>query len=151
MEPNELYAKELRKSRWLALALLVAAPLIYLIVALVLSMPPVVGGEQDMMFYILWIVALIEPAMGLVIERVQVSLYRGRRESAMQPAQLFTSISLIKMAMTEAVYIFGLVVYLMSGDIARMLAFYPLGVIWSLIYWPRQGAVDRFRTRLEAR
>lgn len=151
MEPEELYAKELRKSRLLALAMLVAAPLIYLVVALLVRVPVQLGGEMDMMFYILWTLAVIEPAFGLVIARVQLAMYRSRRNSAMSPAQLFTNLSLIKMAMAEAVYIFGLVVYLVSGDIARMLAFYPVGIIWSLVYWPRRSSLGKFRKEMEAK
>jgi len=131
--------------------MLIAAPAAYLIVVKILQVAPKIGGEMDMMFYILLIVAAVQPATGLLIERFHVKNFRVSRNSRMSPAQLFTSISLIKFALVESVYLYGLIVYIVSGSITRMLYFYPVGAVWSVAYWPRHSTREKFRQAIEAK
>jgi len=135
---NEVAETQFKTARILAFAIMVVAPVIYVIIAMVLNLPLKSGGEIDMLFYILLIVAFVQPAAGLIIERHQVSAYRTRSDTKMTPAQLLTTIMIIKTAIVEAVFIYGLVVYLLSGDLQRMLIFYPVGAVWAAIHWPRR-------------
>ncbi len=148
---HQAYAKEFRKSNLLAAALLIVAPLVYLLVAYVMQVDVKSGGEMDMLFYILLIVAIAQPAVVPLIERFHLNRYRAGATSRMSPGQFFTSLSIIKFALVEATYIYGLVVYIITGDMMRMLYFYVVGVIWSVVYWPRREAWVRFFRLVETK
>ncbi len=148
-ETDERYAKERRKALILAAILLVAVPAICLIVSQVVTIEPQAGGHQDMMFYILIIMAAIQPALAFPIAGFQIAAFKRSTMSEMSAAQLYTSISVVRAAFVEAIYLYGLVIYLMSGDLTRMLAFYPMGIIWSWIHWPRQASLEKFREKVE--
>lgn len=134
----------------LAIAILVIAPLVYLVVGLVISPPERTGGEYDIMFYILLIVALVEPLFLPLIERFQLASFRRNTRTRMLPEQLWITVSITKMAVVESIYVFGLVVYLLSGDFLRLMLFYAIGMIWSAVYWPRESQAQRFQQKLEA-
>jgi hypothetical protein len=150
-EPNWNYAREFKKSKALAIALLVVAPVVYLLVACMIQIDPRTGGEVDMLFYVLMIVAMVQPAAALLIKRFHLNRYRPDGTSRMSPGQLFTSISVIEFILVESVYIYGLVVYIITGHMMRMLSFYPVAVIWSVIYWPRRSAWDKFGRTIEVK
>ncbi|MCK4858270.1 MAG: hypothetical protein KAT58_09900 [candidate division Zixibacteria bacterium] len=150
-EPNWNYAREFKKSKALAIALLVVAPVVYLLVACMIQIDPRTGGEVDMLFYVLMIVAMVQPAAALLIKRFHLNRYRPDGTSRMSPGQLFTSISVIEFILVESVYIYGLVVYIITGHMMRMLSFYPVAVIWSVIYWPRRSAWDKFSRVIEVK
>ena len=57
-------------------------------------------------------------------------------------------LSLIKFSLIEAIYIYGLVVYLLSGDILKALYFYPVGIAWSVVHWPTRDRFENFVNRL---
>jgi len=143
--------KQFTKARFVALAMLAVAPAVYLVVAWILQMPFKTGGEIDLMFYILLIVAMVQPAAVIVIERHQVNAYRARGSAPMTPSQLLFSIMIIKAAIVEAVFLYGLIVYLLSGDMLRMLWFYPIGAAWTVIYWPRREKWNSLIRTLEVR
>ncbi len=145
------YTKEFKKSKVLAVALLVVAPVVYLLVAYAIEIAPRTGGEVDMLFYILLIVAIVEPAVAPLIKRFHLNRYRTGGTSRMSPGQLFTSISVIEFVLIESVYIYGLVVYIITGDMMRMLSFYPVALIWSVVYWPRRSAWDKFSRAIEVK
>lgn len=150
-ELNRNYAREFKKSLALAVALLVVAPAVYLLVACVIQIDPRTGGEADMLFYILLIVAIVEPAVAPLIRRFHLNRYRPYGTSRMSPGQLFTSISVIEFVLVELIYIYGLVVYIITGDMMRMLSFYPVALIWSVVYWPRRSAWDKFSRAIEVK
>ncbi len=150
-EPSRNYSREFKKSKALAVALLIAAPAAYLVVAYVIEIGPVTGGEVDMLFYILLIVAVVEPAVVPLIKRFHLIRYRSGGTSRMSPGQLFTSISLIKFALVESIYVYGLVVYVISGDMMRMLPFYPVAIAWTAVYWPRLSAWHEFSRLIEVK
>jgi len=149
--PGDNYDKEFKKSMFFAYALLVAAPVIYLILAYLIPIEEKVGGEMDMLFYILLIIAIVEPLVLPLIERFQVNSYRAGGTSRMSPGQLLTSMNLIKFALVESIYVYGLVVYIITGDMTKMLYFYPVGIIWSVVYWPRRRAWERLYQIIEVK
>ncbi len=149
MDRTDPYSREFKKAKLLAAMLLVAAPVIYLIVAALVRIPAKTGGEYDMLFYILLLVGISQPAALSFVERSQIASYRRSRTS-MNPAQLFSAIIIVKAAFVEAIYIYGLVVYFLCGDVTRMLVFYPVGMVWSYVVWPRQSSLERFKRKVAA-
>jgi Na+/melibiose symporter-like transporter len=139
-----------RQIRLFAIAFLIVAPLIYLVVAYLVPMPRQEGGQVDMMLYILLIVAVFHPSVVNLIERFQVSSYRKSTQSAMTPENLFMTLSIIKFAFVESIYIFGLVVYFVSGSMTAMLYFYPIGIAWTIFYWPKQSGYENFVQRTDS-
>ncbi|MDH4158238.1 MAG: hypothetical protein OEW00_13285 [candidate division Zixibacteria bacterium] len=135
---------QFKRVRLFAFLILVAAPLVYLVIIYAVPFPRKSGGEYDMMLYILLIVAMIQPAAYLFIERFHLTIQRQQRPSAMQPDRLFFTLSLIKFAFVEAIYIYGLVVAIISGIANHALYFYAIGIIWTFILWPRRGAYEHF-------
>ena len=150
-ELNRNHSKEFKKSTVLAVALFIAAPIVYLFLAYVLKIEVKGGGEMDMLYYILFIVAMVQPTVAPLVERFHLNRYRTGGASRMSAGQLFTSISLIKFALVESIYIYGLVVYVITGDMMRMLSFYAVGAIWSMVYWPRQSAWKKFSRTIDVK
>jgi hypothetical protein len=141
--------REFVRTRRFAYLFLVVAPLIYLVVPVVHEPESPIAGEDDLMFYILLIVAIMQPLVIPLIERMQIAAFRKQTEKRMLPAQLYTSIAFIRFAVIESIYIFGLVVYLVSSDLPRMGWFYFVGIIWTFVHWPRMVAFQRFMERME--
>ncbi len=142
--------KKLKYVKILSLLLLVVAPAVYLIIGNLLTVEPRSGGEMDIMFYVFIILAVTVPLVLPLIKRIQISRFRQMYQGKTDPASYLTAISLTKMSFIDAVYIWGLVVYLLSGDMFRLLLFYPIGIIWSIIYWPREEKLLKILERLEA-
>lgn len=134
--------REFTKLRIVALALALA-PLIYLIVAYALD-PGEPEASVDLLFYLLLLIALLSPVVAPIIERSQVKQYRTATATAMTPAQLYTTTGIIKLAFAEACFTYGLVVYFLTADMLRMLYFYPIGIAWMAIYWPRRDRFEQF-------
>lgn len=141
---NDSIEKEYAKTRIVGYALLLGMPVMYLFVATVMNRAVETGGHIDMMFYILLIIATVSPAAAVLIQRVQVQSYCKGSNSKMNLGQLFFVTVLIKMVFAEAAYLYGLVVYLVSGDFEWMLAFYPIGLAWTAAYWPTRNRFETF-------
>lgn len=141
--------KQFRTSRLLAIAMLVAAPLLYLVITAFVSDQSVAGSPVELVFYILLIVALGQPAAAFLIERFQLRAYTTRTETKMSPAQLLFMIGIIKYAMVEAVFIYGLIAFFISHDMNYMLPFYGIGIAWGFVHWPRRERWERTIESLE--
>ncbi len=134
----------------LAYAMLVAAPLVNVFVAYIAKIARQGGGEHEMMLYILLILSVFQPLTVKFIERFHITNYQKAEETKMPPENLFTTLSVIKFAFIEAIYLYGLVVYLLAGNLTWMLYFYPIGIAWTFVYWPRQSTFKNFLNRIES-
>jgi len=140
---------EFKIVRLLAFAMLIGFPLIILIVAQFLNIDSFDPADTSLfVVYILLFIAMVEPAFLPLIERFQVKTFKTNRQSEMSPDQLYRSVTIIKLAIVEAIYIYGLVVYVLTGDMTQMLWFYPVGVIWSAVYWPRRDRYEQFLNKV---
>jgi F0F1-type ATP synthase membrane subunit c/vacuolar-type H+-ATPase subunit K len=142
--------RHFRLVRILAVLMLVVAPAIYLIIAYSISAREFAPEAGTRLFFIgLLIIAVVEPVVYPLIERFHLSQLRGRTQIAKVVEQLYVTLSIIKMALVEAIYIYGLVAYLVTRHFDRMLYFYPVGIVWSVVYWPTRGGFERFLSRGE--
>jgi len=135
--------------KMLGVAQLVALPIVYLMIAYFVRIPAKEGGELLMMLYILLIIAAVYPAFVPLIIRFQIANYRKTADSAVTPDNLYTSCGIIAFAIVDAIYTFGLVIYFLSGNINWMYYFYPIGVVWSLVYWPTDAKYRKFLTKVQ--
>jgi hypothetical protein len=135
----------------MAFVFMVAAPLTYLAVIFLVAVPEGASAADGTVLNILLLLAIIQPAVCPFIERNRVAGYKLSQPSpaVMAPSQLLFTLTLIKFAFVEAVYIYGLVVYFLSGDPFPVLYFYAVGIVWSVIYWPRPSTVERFFKKVE--
>ena len=149
METNEGLGKKFKLIRLMAVLMLIVAPAIYLVVANLVPLQPKSGGEHDIMFYILLLVALSQQSVLPLIERFQIGRFRHEYSSKASPVGFLTVMFLTRFAVIEAVYIWGLVILFVTGDLSRALLFFPIGAIWSAVYWPREDKMKRTLERLE--
>ncbi len=149
METNEGLVKKFKLIRLMAVLMLIVAPAIYLVVANLVALEPKSGGEHDIMFYILLLVALGQPSVLPLIERFEIGKFRHEYGTKASPVGFLTVMFLTKFAVVEAVYIWGLVILFVTGDLTRALLFFPIGAIWSVVYWPREDKMKRTLERLE--
>lgn len=140
---------QLKVAKIMAVAMFIAAPLVYLGVGYVINKPPMAGGEGKLLFYILFIVALVQPLTLPLIERTQIKNYHANPRSQMTPAQSFLMVSITKFALVEAIFLYGLLVRILLGNFNYMLYFYAVGIIWARIYWPRMSTMEKYLEKVE--
>jgi hypothetical protein len=146
MIPGQDELSIFRRARLIYMAGVVAAPVIYVIVAQfvrVSVLQPDAG--TDMVFYILLVLGAVDPAIYPIIEKAQLRLWRGPKEDRGVP-ELYLTQTVTKMAFVHTTFIYALVVYLVSGNFERMLWFYPIGALWVFIYWPSE---EKYRSFVE--
>ncbi len=128
-----------------AALMLVVAPLFYFFIAMFISSQPIeTRSGVDFLLYVLLIVGIVQPVAGFFIERYQVSNYRKSSELSAKFGQLYVTLTIIKLSFVEAIYIYGLVIFLITRQFTEMLYFYPIGIIWTLVFWPRRDRFERF-------
>lgn len=173
---DEQLNKQYRNLLLIVANLYIIAPLIYIYLATQFTPPVQEGGHVDMMLYILLIVALVLPALSPIIDRSQIAYYRkiylAKEEKPAQngikslidranygvdshtpqgsPMKFFTTLAILKGALVDAVYLFGFVVFFLSGDIIKMLYFYPIGILWTLVHFPRKSQYESLVERLKS-
>ena len=145
---NVINLDQFRTARIITLAMLIFLPLVFLLVMYIVEIQEQTGGQIEMMQYILLIVGMLQPLTILIITRVQIQFWQKSVLEKKTPASLFLSLALIKLSMIVAIYIYGLVVYFLSGDMIKALYFYPIGMAWSVVYWPTRDRFENFVNRL---
>ena len=141
---DETTEKNLKTVTIITWAMLVLAPIAYLVVGWLMRDRAAVqaGGVQagkDVLVYILFVLAMVQPAMAFVIARFHISQFKTNPQSGTNPVNLFTTLSIIKMAMVEVIYIYGLVCVFLTAEFQNMLYFYPVGLVWSVVHWPTRA------------
>lgn len=147
---DEAMNKQFRTAQIITIFMLVIAPLVYLVIAVAVGGALVTPEAADLVFWMLLVIGITTPALLPVIERHQFRVYRKQEPGKAQPGQLMITLSIISAAWVETVYIFGLIVYLVTGDMLRMLTFWPVGIIWTYVYWPRRARWNKRLRNLEA-
>jgi len=133
--------------RVLAVLMLVVAPVIYLVIAYVLDVKGIEAkAGNEVLLYVLLILAITQPPIiAFVIDRFHAGIpTTDKNKSESSEAGKYTTMSIAKFAGVESVFIYGLIVFLVTGSIIYMLWFYPIGALWSAVYWPRRDKFDRF-------
>lgn len=129
--------------------ILVGLPLVYLVVAWILDFAQLAPARTEQFaVYILLIVGIVLPAMIPVLERSQIKSLRDNPDAVLVAGQVFQTFSLVRAAIVESVYLLGMIAYVMSGEILQMLWFYPIGIIWTMLFWPRQRGYRRLIEKL---
>ena len=141
-------SNQLSLIRMIAFAMLIVMPVIFLVSMFIVSPPKQSGGEIEIMFLILLVVGMLQPLAIPIIEKIQIQNWLKEESETKSPAALFVMLSIIKSSFIEGIYIYGLVVYFLSGDMIRALYFYPIGIVWSVVHWPTRQRFENFISRL---
>lgn len=130
--------------------MLVVAPIVYLNVAWMMhnqGRESLVGS--DIAFYLLLVVAIFSPLIIPIITRGLIKAERAIKDKTRSPGAFFQSLSIVHMAFVEAIYVYGFVVFMLTGRLDYMLYFYPIAVAWSFVYWPRREKFNRLLEKLD--
>ena len=138
-----------KRVKLIAFSMLVFSPIAYAVIGYILDIEPRTGGEFDMMLYILLMVAIVQPALGKIIARYQVDAFRKNPEAKMTRDQVYLSLAMIEMAFVDAIYLYGLLQVLLTADYNRMLYFYPIGIAWTFMVWPKRSNFEEFVNKME--
>jgi len=150
MNLNEAQEKEFNKTKILALAILIIAPVIYIIlVSYILNPAANLGPPQEFIFYIFIILSIFQPMAFKFIERIQISNFKRTAMTCMTAEKLYTTLSIIKFALVESIYIYGLVEYILIGDKFHFLIFVVIGMCWTAFVWPRRVNFESFIMKVE--
>ena len=135
--------KQFTLTRLIAAAMLIVGPVIYLFIANTYTKDNFQAEQSaELIMYLLVPIALIEPLLWLLIKRVQLGVYKQKaKETSL--AKMYLSLMNIKLSLVAAVYIYGLVVFFLTNEIMNMSWFYLIGIVWSIIYWPRRSHFER--------
>jgi hypothetical protein len=149
LNDSERDVKQLTALKIITFALLVAAPVIYLLIAWQLDSKGMeTRAGNELLLYILMVLAVTQPLLAPVVARFQTSQYIKTASATQPPAQFFVTVSVMKMAFVEAIYIYGLVVFILTGVFVNMLFFYPIGIVWSFVHYPRRTQYERLVEKL---
>lgn len=143
--------KQYRVVQVLAYAILIAAPILYLIVAYLLeSSGPIPDVPRQTILYILLGIAVLQVAgvMPLVTKSMMRSARSHRRDASGRAATALM-VTLIRMVFIETVFLFGLIYFVLTRDFTSMLYFYAIGLLAVVLYWPTRERFDDLATTLE--
>jgi|GEM_PF-1298019 len=159
MIPDEELDRRVRHGRLLALLFLVVMPAAYLIYAYFLKLERFNPDDSHhFMIYVIFIVAFICPPISIIVKKFQIGNYRQnrgkvvkqgllpfkKREIKMTPGQFYINLLIVQLSFVESVYIYGLITYFISAEMVNLLYFYIIGIIWSVIFWPREEKTKTF-------
>ena len=161
MEWTKNSKEQFRVIQIISFSLLVAAPIAYLVVANILHKPQQSGGEFEIMFYMLFFLGMVQPLILPLLEKFQISQFKNKpslpktgsennnlsianSQRSGTPMGLFMVMTIIKSAFVEAIFIYGFVIYFISGDMMKMLYFYPVGLAWAIVHFPTKERCERF-------
>ncbi len=151
IERDEKTRKVFGRVRLQAVVMMVVAPLVFAAVPIFIApMQPFESGGPKMLVYILLIVAVFTPMLYPIIERVQISTYRKLGDkSRMTPLQMYFVQQLIRFSLTEAVFIFALAVFFLTGRQDYFWYFFPIGVFWVVLAWPTESKFETYLKKVE--
>jgi hypothetical protein len=145
---TEQEKKKFNVTRLIAIGLLVVMPLLYFAIVKGLQFPSMNPAANELLFQILIIVALLQPVMIPVIEKTHIQLLK--KNKALNPTDAFMLLMIIRCSIIEAIYLFGVITYFNTYNLTSMLYFYPIGIIATIVYFPRESTYETFKEKLQA-
>lgn len=136
-------------SRFFSFICFVVAPLMYVYLATnILSFDWDVESINIIMT-ILLIYGGFAPLVMAVIRRKIVSAYNKGKSKFKSPEDAWSKFSIMQVGVGSGNFAFGLLIYFLSGDIQKMLYFYPIGIVWAIFLWPTRKRYEDFISKIE--
>lgn len=146
---SEAVEKKLKILKFITWAMMVGIPVVLVIVALTLDrQQPTALAGNELMIYMLLVIAIVQPLLAPLLAKMEITKHKTHHPNGEASGELFLAISIIRLAMVEAVYIYGFVAYLLTGDIVTMFYFYPIGMVWSYFQWPTRQKYENLLEKL---
>ncbi|HEX2896796.1 MAG TPA: hypothetical protein VHP63_01945 [candidate division Zixibacteria bacterium] len=150
MNQNELTgSSKLRTTRIFAIFLFIIAPLEYLHITFLLPRIAKTSEFIVVMTYVLLAYGALAPFVLPIIKKALVLGFRSGKTKFKSPEDLWFYYFIIQGSITDAIFIFGFMIYMWSGDLTRMLYFYPIGIAWSIFNWPTSDRYEQFMNELK--
>ncbi len=147
---DEQTDKQRRVLRLITWMFLVVMPIAYLMAAQQIDAKGVQArAGNDVLLYLLLVVGALSPLMIPLVTNSVIRGERAKKGQGLPPAQIFQQLSIVQMAFVEAIYIYGFIVFNLTGKFTYMLYFYPIGIVWSFVYWPKREKYDRLLEKLK--
>ena len=129
---------------------MLVGPCAYLVIALFIDAKGVEArAGNEVLLYLFLAVGLVNVVVAApIIVRSEINKYRSGAYRGRSSVQFFFTLSIIQMAMVEAIYIYCLVIFLVTAKLTYMLYFYPIGIVWSFVYWPRREKYTQLLEKL---
>lgn len=144
MVTDEEIGKQYTVLRIIVFALLVAAPVAYAAVIYILAKGGrMASNPESKIAYLMFALAIMNALALPVMDRIALWKTQGKLQvkkgaGIIESAQ---SMTIIKLALVESMYLFGMVVFFVTGVTNNLYYFAALGLLYSIIYWPTR---DRF-------
>jgi len=146
---DEQAEKQLRVLKIITWLFMLVGPCAYLVIAQVISAKGVeTRAGNEILLFMLLVVAIVNPFFAPLIARSETNKFRHRMSQAKSPVHLYFMLSIIQMAMVEAIYVYGFIVFILTARLTYMLYFYPIGIAWSFVYWPRREKYTQLLEKL---
>jgi hypothetical protein len=129
-------------------ALLIVAPVIYVVVASFLEVDAAPAGD-NLFVYLLFAIGLLTPTVVPLLDRSYISSWKKDGTPTMETMQLLVMLVIIRTSIVEAIYIYGLVAFLVTGEMLNMLYFYVIAICWTFVYWPTESRQQSLLERME--
>jgi hypothetical protein len=144
--------KQWQTLRVIVFALLLLFPVIYLVIVYVVSKDRVPAAHPVEQFvYLLLAVALLLALAIPVVEKKVSTAYAVNRPANMSVVETAQAIVIIKLALIESTYMYGLVIFFINGVATHLPYFYALGILYSIVYWPSKTRFTELVRKLEAK
>lgn len=124
--------------------MLVFAPIIF--IAAVYFMKPIQINNTAKEFPIMMIiiVAFLQPFALPLIEKVQIKGMRKSTDKSGTAEGLYSTLVIIKCAFVEVIYMYGIVMFLVTGERTTMYYLALIAAAWTLYVWPTQAKYRKF-------
>jgi len=132
------------------IAMLVAVPILILGV-ITSSLAP--RSQWDIPVYVYPILVLyvaIAPLLMPMYERALAKRAARKVISNNSPFWRLWQFSNIRLTLACAPYCFGLLVFVFSHSLTWVLAFFPIGIFWSIRLWPTKRVLESYLQRIES-
>jgi hypothetical protein len=148
---DHVFEQRWKVLRVIVLAMLVGAPVAYVVVVYLVSKYSQVGGEPPQVFlYVLYALALIGPISSKFLKSAYLAGMRRSSPTSDNVFNRYNGLVIIRSAKIESTYIFGLIWFFLSGQITPLYYFYAIGIFWSIILWPSKQEYQDFVQEAQA-
>jgi hypothetical protein len=152
MATDEEVSRQWRTLSMIVYALMLVAPVLYLVVVLVVAKDRASALHPVMQIvYLCLAMALLMAIVIPIVEKRVVAAYAVNRPNGMSILEAAQAIVIIKLALIETTYIYGLVTFFVNGVTTYLPYFYALGILYSILFWPSKSRFTELVRKLEAK
>ncbi len=103
----------------------------------------------DIIVTVFLIYGTLAPLVLSVIKKGMATARIREKMKLTSPDQAWFKFSLVQSAVGVSIFVYGFFAYLLSGDIEKMLYFYPIGIVWAFFLWPTRNRYEDFISKIE--